>query len=65
LTLAAAAASIRHQISAPLSQAEQTKLDDTLLKAWQALSETEGKDAWAAGQVMSLERAVQYSLEKN
>jgi len=64
LTLAAAAESVRQQISAPLLQAEQSKLDDTLLKAWEALSETEGKAAWATGQAMSLERAVQYSLEK-
>ena len=64
LTLAAAAESVRQQISAPPSQAEQSKLDDALLKAWKMLSETEGKDAWAAGQAMNLERAVQYSLEK-
>lgn len=64
LTLAAAAESVRQQISAPLVQAEQSQLDDTLLKAWEVLSETQGNDAWVAGQAMSLERAVQYALEK-
>ena len=63
LTLAAAAANIRQQISAPLSQMEQSKFDCTLLNAWEALSEPAGKDAWAQGQAMSLEQAVQYSLE--
>ena len=64
LTLASAAANIRQQISAPLSQAEQSKLDGTLLNAWQALSELEGREAWARGRDMSLERAVEFSLEK-
>ena len=63
LTLAAAAEGVRQQISAPLPQGEESKLHDTLVKAWEELSETEGKDAWAAGQAMSLERAVQYALE--
>ena len=62
LTLAAAAAHLRQQISAPLPQAEQSKLDGTLLLAWQALSESEGKSAWEEGSVMSLEKALEYSL---
>jgi hypothetical protein len=41
---------------------EQSKLDFTLVNAWEALSEPAGKDAWAQGQKMSLEQAVQYSL---
>jgi predicted ATPase/DNA-binding winged helix-turn-helix (wHTH) protein len=64
LTLVAAAANLRRQISAPLPQAEQFKLDRRLLYAWKSLTETEGKDAWAAGSAMSLEEAVQYSLEE-
>ncbi len=64
LTLAAAAAKIRQRISAPLFQMEQSKLDRTLLNAWEALSEPAGKDAWAQGYEMSLEQAVQYSLEE-
>jgi hypothetical protein len=64
LTLAAAAANIRQQICAPLFPAEQSKLDFTLLNAWEVLSESEGKDAWARGCDMTLERAVEFSLEK-
>ena len=50
-------------ISAPLPQAEQVKLDRTLLAAWQSLSERDGKDAWSEGSAMSLERAIEYSME--
>jgi predicted ATPase/DNA-binding winged helix-turn-helix (wHTH) protein len=64
LKLAAAAARLRQLISAPLPQAEQSKLDQTLLPAWKSLSETEGKRAWSEGSVMGLEKAIQYSLEE-
>ena len=62
LKLAAAAAHLRQSISAPLPQAEQFKLDQTLLPAWESLSEAEGKRAWAEGSAMSMEDAIQYSL---
>jgi hypothetical protein len=62
--LAAAAANIRKQIHAPLTQAEQSTLDETLVNAWKALHESEGREAWALGYEMSLERAVQFSLEE-
>jgi len=64
LTLAAGAANLRQLISAPLSHAEQSKLDQTLLPAWQSLGELEGKRAWSEGSAMSLDKAVQYSLEE-
>jgi predicted ATPase/DNA-binding winged helix-turn-helix (wHTH) protein len=64
LTLAAAAAQLRRLISAPLSPAEQSKLDRTLAPAWKSLSDLEGKDAWEKGSAMSLEKAMQYSLEE-
>jgi predicted ATPase/DNA-binding winged helix-turn-helix (wHTH) protein len=64
LRLAAAAAQLRQSIGAPLPQAEQLKLDQTLLFAWKSVSEGEGKRAWAEGSAMSLENAVQYSLGK-
>jgi predicted ATPase/DNA-binding winged helix-turn-helix (wHTH) protein len=64
LTLAAAAAQLREQINAPLPQAEQRKLDQTLLPAWESLSDAEGKVAWVEGSAMSLERAVVFSLEE-
>jgi predicted ATPase len=63
LKLAAAAAHLRQLISAPLHQAEQSKLDQTLLPAWESLSEAEGKRAWGEGSALSLEQAIQYSLE--
>jgi predicted ATPase len=63
LTLAAAAAHLRWLISAPLPQAEQAKLDRALLPAWKSLGETEGKDAWAQGAAMNMEKAIKYSLE--
>jgi len=56
LKLAAAAAHLRQLISAPLHQAEQFKLDQMLLPAWESLSEAEGKRAWAEGSAMSLEK---------
>jgi predicted ATPase/DNA-binding winged helix-turn-helix (wHTH) protein len=64
LKLAAAAAHLRQLISAPLHQAEQSKLDQTLLPAWESLNEAKGKRAWAEGSAMSLEKAIQYSLEE-
>ena len=63
LTLAAAAAHLRQLISAPLPQAEQAKLDRALLPAWKSHGEAEGNGAWAQGAVMSLEKAIQYSLQ--
>jgi tetratricopeptide (TPR) repeat protein len=62
LKLAAAATRLRQSISTPLRNAEQLKLDWTLLPAWKSLTEAEGKRAWAEGAAMSLEDAIQYSL---
>ena len=64
LSLAAAAAHLRKQISAPLPQAEQLKLDQNLQPAWESLTGSEGNNAWAKGSAMDMERAVQYSLEE-
>lgn len=64
LTLAAAAAHLRHQISAPLPQAEQPQLDHHVTSAWKLLGEELGKAAWAEGAAMSIESAVRYSLEE-
>jgi predicted ATPase/DNA-binding winged helix-turn-helix (wHTH) protein len=63
LTLAAAAAHLRELISAPLPQAEQRKLDQTLLPAWKSLSGPQGKGAWIEGSAMGQEKAINYSLE--
>ena len=64
LRLAAAATHLRRSINAHLHQAEQMKLDATLRSAWEALGEVEGKRVWAEGSAMSIENAVQYSLEE-
>jgi len=64
LKLAAAAAHLRQLISAPLHLAEQSKLNQSISPAWEALSEEAGKRAWAEGSAMSMENAVQYSLEE-
>lgn len=63
LKLAAAAAHLRQLIGVPLTQADQSRLDENLSTAWESLSETEAKDAWAAGSAMSIEIAIQYSLQ--
>jgi predicted ATPase/DNA-binding winged helix-turn-helix (wHTH) protein/predicted negative regulator of RcsB-dependent stress response len=64
LKLAAAAAHLRRLIGAPLLRAEQLKLDQTLLAAWESLSESEGRNAWAEGSAMSVEEAIQLSLDE-
>ena len=64
LSLAAAAKHLRRQISAPLPQAEQAKIDHNMSAAWKSLSEAEGKAAWAEGVAMSIDGAVRYSLEQ-
>ena len=64
LTLAAAAANLRRLISAPLPQAEQVKLDQTLQAAWKSLNGPDGQRAWAEGSAMAPDEAVRYSLEE-
>jgi predicted ATPase/DNA-binding winged helix-turn-helix (wHTH) protein len=64
LTLAGAAAYLRKLISAPLTQEEQSKLDDTLSPAWDALTESAARAAWAEGLEMSMQRAVEFSFEE-
>jgi predicted ATPase/DNA-binding winged helix-turn-helix (wHTH) protein len=64
LMLAGAAAQLRELLGAPLPQAEQRKLDQTLLPAWESLSEVAGKGAWEEGSAMGLEKAICYSLEE-
>lgn len=65
LTLAAAAAHLRHQLSTPLPQAEQSKLDHDVSSAWRLLGEEAGEAAWAEGAAMSIDNAVRYSLEES
>ena len=65
LKLAAAGARLRQLVSAPLPQAEQSKLDESLSSAWTTLGEAEGKSAWAEGAAMSMESAIQCSLQES
>ncbi len=64
LSVAAAAAHLRKRIGAPLPPAEQSKLNQKLQGAWASLSEIEGKRAWEEGWAMTLESAVEYSLNR-
>ncbi len=64
LKLAGAAAHLRELIGAPLPPAEQLKLEQMLLPAWEKLGETEGKKVWLEGGSIGLEKAVQISLEE-
>lgn len=63
LSIAAGAAHLRKLIRGPLPPAEQSRLDKKLQPAWTSLGEQEGQRAWETGWAMSLERAVEYSLE--
>jgi predicted ATPase len=64
LKLGGAAANLRRLIGAPLTHAEQSSLDRSLLSAWASLSKPEGKTAWTEGYEMSLDRAIYFSLEE-
>jgi hypothetical protein len=62
LRLAAAAAHLRQSVGAPRHPEEQFRLDQTLLPAWESVSEAAGKRAWAEGAGMTLEAAIRYAL---
>ena len=64
LVLAGFTAELRRLISAPLPPEEQLMLDEMLRPAWESLDEVAGKCAWAEGSAMSMESAIQYSLEE-
>jgi predicted ATPase/DNA-binding winged helix-turn-helix (wHTH) protein len=64
LKLAGAAEHLRRLISVRLPQAEQSRIDENLSPAWDSLSENDGKQAWAEGSAMSIEHAIQYSLQE-
>ena len=63
LKLGGAAAHLRRLISAPLPQAEQSKLDQMLTPAWESLGEKNGTDVWVEGSGMSMDEAIRFSLE--
>jgi tetratricopeptide (TPR) repeat protein len=59
LRLAGAAAALRKTIGAPLTPAEQAKLESALDPARQALSNAEASTAWLEGWVMPVEKAIE------
>ncbi|MGA7919546.1 MAG: tetratricopeptide repeat protein [Candidatus Acidiferrales bacterium] len=59
LRLAGAAAVLRQNIGAPLTPAEQSKLEATLGPARQALTHTSGATAWLEGWSMPVEKAIE------
>jgi predicted ATPase len=58
LRLAAAAAALRQNIGAPLTPAEQTKLEASLQPARQALADVVGTAAWLEGWALPIEKAI-------
>lgn len=61
LTLAGAAAALRHALGAPQSPADQEQVERWVGPAREALGAV-ASTAWAAGQVMTLEQAIAYAM---
>jgi predicted ATPase/serine/threonine protein kinase len=59
LLLAGAAAALRQSIGAPLTPAEQAKLEAGLHPARQALTNTAGEAAWLEGWALPVEKAIE------
>jgi len=62
LRLAGAAASLRQHLGAPLSPAQQSKLEKSLEPARQALSNAASLTAWMEGWAMPVDQAVEEAL---
>ena len=62
LRLAGAAAALRQNIGAPLTPAEQAKLEAILDPARRALNNTAGATAWLKGWAMPVEKAIEEVL---
>ncbi len=62
LRLAGAAAALRQNIGAPLTPAEQAKLEDILDPARLALTNTAGATAWLEGWALPVEKAIEEAL---
>jgi lipopolysaccharide biosynthesis regulator YciM len=58
LRLAGAAAALRQHIGAPLTRAEQTKLEASLQSARETLTDTVGNNAWLEGWALPIEKAI-------
>jgi predicted ATPase len=64
LTLAGAAAALRHTMRAPARPDERAVLDRVLKPAWQHWDAAASKAIWTAGWKMLLEQAIQYALDR-
>jgi predicted ATPase/serine/threonine protein kinase len=62
LRLAGAAAALRQHIGAPLTRAEQTKLEASLQSAREALTDTVGTKVWLEGWALPVEKAIEEVL---
>ena len=62
LRLAGAAAALRQHIGAPLTPAEQAKLEASLQTARKALTGTAGTKAWSEGWALPIEKAIEEVL---
>jgi predicted ATPase len=62
LRLAGAASALRRNIGAPLTPAEQAKLEASLRLARQALTDKAGVAAWLAGWALPMEKAIEEVL---
>src|SRR6266446_1818115 len=62
LRLAGAAAALRQNIGAPLTPAEQAKLEESLDPARQAMTNTAGATAWLEGWALPVEKAIEEVL---
>ncbi len=65
LKLAGAAEHLRRMAGTTLPQAEQSMLDESLSSAWKSLGQADGKRAWADGSALSIDAAIQYSLQES
>jgi predicted ATPase/class 3 adenylate cyclase len=63
LTLLAAASALRGRINAPLAPHEQSRVDQYLATARQALDPPEWNAAWAAGGALSMDEAADFALQ--
>ena len=65
LKLAGAAEHFRRLAGTRLPQTEQEMLDENLSSAWKSLGELEGKRTWSEGSALSIDAALQYSLQES
>ena len=62
LRLAGAAAALRETIGAPLTPAQQSKLDRNLDAARRSLGDAESAKAWSEGRAMTVDEAVEHAF---